>query len=157
MTVAMGEKGKLWDEYEDGSGYYFIVPEDTTPEFTFEHMKYTYGVVNDPPLMTIAETPINDGEISPSAALRDTMVDQVSQYYLPKEDQMPQTYISPEAIEERTFIETDLFAYIKQFRAQAVTDGITDAQWEEYLSKLDGYKYQEWLQWYQDFYDGTLE
>ena len=105
----------------------------------------------------MAETPINDGEISPSAALRDTMVDQVSQYYLPKEDQMPQTYISPEAIEERTFIETDLFAYIKQFRAQAVTDGITDAQWEEYLSKLDGYKYQDWLQWYQDFYDGTLE
>ena len=157
MTVAMGEKGKLWDEYEDGSGYYFIVPEDTTPEFTFEHMKYTYGVVNDLPLLTMAETPINDGEISPSAALRDSMVDQVSEYYLPKEDQMPQTYISPEAIEERTFIETDLFAYIKQFRAQAVTDGITDAQWEEYLSKLDGYKYQDWLQWYQDFYDGTLE
>ena len=28
LTVALGEKGKLWDEYEDGSGYYFVVPED---------------------------------------------------------------------------------------------------------------------------------
>lgn len=157
MTVAMGEKGKLWDEYEDGSGYYFVVPEDTTPEFTFEHMKYTYGVVNDPPLLTKEETPKNDGEISPSAALRDTMVDQVDEYFLPKEDQLPQIYVSTEAIDERTFIETDLFAYIKEFRAQAIMNGFTDDEWNNYVSQLDAYGYQEWLQWYQDMMDGTLE
>ncbi len=157
MTVAMGEKGELWDEYEDGSGYYFVVPEDTTPEFTFEHMKYTYGVVNDPPLLTKEETPKNDGEISPSAALRDTMVDQVDEYFLPKEDQLPQIYVSTEAIDERTFIETDLFAYIKEFRAQAIMNGFTDDEWNNYVSQLDAYGYQEWLQWYQDMMDGTLE
>ena len=157
MTVAMGEKGELWDEYEDGSGYYFVVPEDTTPEFTFEHMKYTYGVVNDPPLLTKEETPKNDGEISPSAALRDSMVDQVDEYFLPKEDQLPQIYVSTEAIDQRTFIETDLFAYIKQFRAQAIMNGFTDAEWDAYVERLDQLQYQEWLQWYQDMYDGTLE
>ena len=157
MTVAMGEKGKLWDEYEDGSGYYFVVPEDTTPEFTFEHMKYTYGVVNDPPLLTKEETPKNDGEISPSAALRDTMVDQVDEYFLPKEDQLPQIYVSTEAIDQRTFIETDLFAYIKEFRAQAIMNGFTDDEWNNYVSQLDAYGYQDWLQWYQDMMDGTLE
>lgn len=157
MTVAMGEKGKLWDEYEDGSGYYFVVPEDTTPEFTFEHMKYTYGVVNDPPLMTKEETPKNDGEISPSAALRDSMVDQVDEYFLPKEDQLPQIYVSTEAIDQRTFIETDLFAYIKEFRAQAIMNGFTDDEWNNYVSQLDAFGYQDWLQWYQDMMDGTLE
>lgn len=157
MTVAMGEKGELWDEYEDGSGYYFVVPEDTTPEFTFEHMKYTYGVVNDPPLLTKEETPKNDGEISPSAALRDSMVDQVDEYFLPKEDQLPQIYVSTEAIDQRTFIETDLFAYIKEFRAQAIMNGFTDDEWNNYVSQLDAYGYQEWLQWYQDMMDGTLE
>ena len=157
MTVAMGEKGKLWDEYEDGSGYYFIVPDDTTPEFTFEHMKYTYGVVNDPPLLTKEETPKNDGEISPSAALRDSMVDQVDEYFLPKEDQLPQIYVSTEAIDQRTFIETDLFAYIKEFRAQAIMNGFTDDEWNNYVSQLDAYGYQDWLQWYQDMMDGTLE
>ena len=157
MTVAMGEKGKLWDEYEDGSGYYFVVPEDTTPEFTFEHMKYTYGVVNDPPLLTKEETPKNDGEISPSAALRDSMVDQVDEYFLPKEDQLPQIYVSTEAIDQRTFIETDLFAYIKEFRAQAIMNGFTDDEWNNYVSQLDAYGYQDWLQWYQDMMDGTLE
>lgn len=157
MTVAMGEKGELWDEYEDGSGYYFIVPDDTTPEFTFEHMKYTYGVVNDPPLLTKEETPKNDGEISPSAALRDSMVDQVDEYFLPKEDQLPQIYVSTEAIDQRTFIETDLFAYIKEFRAQAIMNGFTDDEWNNYVSQLDAYGYQDWLQWYQDMMDGTLE
>ena len=157
MTVAMGEKGELWDEYEDGSGYYFVVPEDTTPEFTFEHMKYTYGVVNDPPLLTREETPKNDGEISPSAALRDSMVDQVDEYFLPKEDQLPQIYVSTEAIDQRTFIETDLFAYIKEFRAQAIMNGFTDDEWNNYVSQLDAYGYQDWLQWYQDMMDGTLE
>lgn len=157
MTVAMGEKGELWDEYEDGSGYYFVVPEDTTPEFTFEHMKYTYGVVNDPPLLTKEETPKNDGEISPSAALRDSMVDQVDEYFLPKEDQLPQIYVSTEAIDQRTFIETDLFAYIKEFRAQAIMNGFTDDEWNNYVSQLDAFGYQDWLQWYQDMMDGTLE
>ena len=156
LTVALGEKGKLWDEYEDGSGYYFVVPEDTTPEFTFEHQKYTYGTVNDPPLMTKAETPKNDGEISPAAALRDQMVAQVDKDYVPKDGQLPQSYVSPEAIDDRSFIETDLKAYIKQFRSQAIMDGFTDADWDAYVKRLDDLQYPAWLQWYQDFIDGNL-
>ena len=121
MTVAMGEKGVLWDEYPEG-GYYFVVPENTTPEFTFEHMKYTLGTVNNHPLLTKAETPKNDGENSPAAALRDQMVAAVDKDYVPKSGQLPQSYVTPEAIDERSFIETDLKAYIKQFRSQAIMD-----------------------------------
>lgn len=156
LTMALGEKGQLWDEYPEG-GYYFVVPENTTPEFTFEHMKYTYGVVNNGPLLTKEETPKNDGEISPAAALRDSMVDQVDEYFLSKEDQMPKSYVSPEAIDERAFIETDLFSYIKQFRSQAILDGFTDADWDAYCTKLESLRYNDWLQWYQDFHDGTLD
>lgn len=156
LTLWGGEKGQLWDEYEDGSGYYFKVPENTTPEFTFEHMKYTYGVVNDHPLLTKAETPKNDGEISPTAALRDQMVAQVDKDYVAKENQLPQVYVTPEAIEERSFIETDLTAYIKQFRAQAIMDGFTDADWDAYCQRLEDLNYGAWLQWYQDLIDGNL-
>ena len=112
MTVAMGEKGTLWDEYPEG-GYYFVVPENTTPEYTFEHMKYTLGTVNNHPLLTKAETPKNDGEISPAAALRDQMVATVDKDYVPKSGQLPQSYVSPEAIDERSFIDTDLKSYIR--------------------------------------------
>ena len=155
MTVAMGEKGTLWDEYPEG-GYYFVVPENTTPEFTFEHMKYTYGTVNNHPLLTKAETPKNDGEISPAAALRDQMVATVDKDYVPKSGQLPQSYVSPEAIDERSFIETDLKSYIKQFRSQAIMEGFSDADWDAYVKRLDDLQYPDWLQWYQDFIDGNL-
>ena len=155
MTVAMGEKGTLWDEYPEG-GYYFVVPENTTPEYTFEHMKYTYGTVNNHPLLTKAETPKNDGEISPAAALRDQMVAAVDKDYVPKSGQLPQSYVSPEAIDERAFIETDLKSYIKQFRSQAIMDGFDDAAWDAYCKRLDDLQYPAWLQWYQDFMDGNL-
>lgn len=157
MTVAMGEKGKLWDEYEDQPGvYYFVVPEDTTPEFTFEHMKYTYGTVNDPPLMTKAETPVNDGEISPAAALRDEMVKQVNADFVKKENQLPQLYVTQEATDERSFIETDLFAEVKKFRAQAVMEGFDNAAWDAYCKRLEDLRYSDYLQWYQDFMNGDL-
>lgn len=140
MTVAMGEKGTLWDEYPEG-GYYFVVPENTTPEYTFEHMKYTLGTVNNHPLVTKAETPKNDGEISPAAALRDQMVAAVDKDYVPKSGQLPQSYVSPEAIDERAFIETDLKSYIKQFRSQAIMDGFDDAAWDAYCKRLDDLQY----------------
>ena len=155
MTVAMGEKGTLWDEYPEG-GYYFVVPENTTPEYTFEHMKYTLGTVNNHPLVTKAETPKNDGEISPAAALRDQMVATVDKDYVPKSGQLPQSYVSPEAIDERSFIETDLKSYIKQFRSQAIMEGFSDADWDAYVKRLDDLQYPDWLQWYQDFIDGNL-
>lgn len=155
MTVAMGEKGTLWDEYPEG-GYYFVVPENTTPEYTFEHMKYTLGTVNNHPLVTKAETPKNNGEISPAAALRDQMVAAVDKDYVPKSGQLPQSYVSPEAIDERAFIETDLKSYIKQFRSQAIMDGFDDAAWDAYCKRLDDLQYPAWLQWYQDFMDGNL-
>lgn len=157
MTVAMGEKGELWDEYEDQPGvYYFKVPENTNPEFTFEHMKYTYGTVNDPPLITKAETPVNDGEISPAAALRDEMVKQVNADFVKKENQLPQLYVTQEATDERSFIETDLFTEVKKFRAQAVMEGLDDASWDAYCKRLEDLRYNDYLQWYQDFMDGNL-
>ena len=155
LTVALGEKGTLWDEYEDGSGYYFLVPEGS-PEFTFEHMKYTYGTVNDPPLLTMDETPKNDGEVSPAAALRDQMVAQVDKDFVAKENQLPAIYVTQEATDERSFLDTDLYSYVKQFRSQAVMDGFGDAEWEAYLKRLEDLQYSKWLQWYQDYMDGNL-
>ena len=157
MTVAMGEKGILWDEYEDQPGvYYFLVPEGD-PEFTFEHMKYTYGTVNDPPLMTIAETPKNDGDVSPAAALRDNMVKEVNKDFVKKENQLPAIYVKPEFVDERSFLDTDLYAEVKKFRSQAVMDGFSDSDWDAYCKRLEDLQYSTWLQWYQDYLDGNLK
>lgn len=156
LTVALGEKGILWDAYPDGSGYYFKVPEEATAEFTFENMKYTYGNVNFAPLILLEETPKNDASISPEAALRDSMVLEVYDYMLPGDESMPIRYVSPEKLEERTFIETDLLAHINQFQANSIMNGVTDESWNEYVSRLEDLRYSQWIAWYQDFYDGVL-
>lgn len=157
MTVMLGQKGELWDEYEDGSGYYFNVPDNTTEEFTFEHAKYTYGTVNHGPLLTEAETPVNDASISPAAALRDQMVEVVEEYLVPKDEQMPKYSYSAEAQERLTFISTDLSSYIDEARSQFIINGVTDAEWDAYVQRLQDLQYSEYIQWYQDYFDGTLE
>lgn len=156
LTVMLGEKGQLWDQYEDG-GYYFQVPTNTTEEFTFEHAKYTYGTVNHGPLLTEAETPVNDPTISPDAALRDEMVDVVIGDCVAKEDQMPIYYTSTEANERLSFISTDLDSYVAEARSQFIINGVTDADWDAYVQRLQDLRYDEYIQWYQDFHDGTLE
>jgi ABC-type glycerol-3-phosphate transport system substrate-binding protein len=64
--------------------------------------------------------------------------------------------IAPEAVEERTFLETDLLPMMNNFAATAIADGVTDAAWDQYLKDLKTYGYYEWLQWYQDFADGVI-
>lgn len=64
--------------------------------------------------------------------------------------------IAPEAVEDRTFLETDLIPMMDNFAATAIADGVTDASWDQYLKDLKTYGYYEWLQWYQDFADGTI-
>lgn len=59
----------------------------------------------------------------------------------------------PAAVEERAFIETELYAYIATFTAEAIAKGIDDAKWEQHLNDLKAYQYYEWLGLYQDMID----
>ena len=65
-------------------------------------------------------------------------------------------YVTQEATDERSFIETDLFTEVKKFRAQAVMEGLDDASWDAYCKRLEDLRYNDYLQWYQDFMDGNL-
>ena len=154
LTVALGEQGVLWDKYEDGSGYYFLIPENTTEDFTYENMKYTYGLVNYMPILAIDEQPVNDPQISPASALRDSMVDDVSDYY--PAEVIPNRFVDPEKVTERTFIQTDLITYIDNFVATSIINGVTDASWDEFQKQLDALKYDEWIAWYQSYLDGEF-
>ena len=84
------------------------------------------------------------------------MVLEVYDYMLPGDESMPIRYVSPEKLEERTFIETDLLAHINQFQANSIMNGVTDESWNEYVSRLEDLRYSQWIAWYQDFYDGVL-
>ena len=64
--------------------------------------------------------------------------------------------VNPDAVSDRTFLETDLIPMMDNFAATAIADGITDASWAQYLKDLETYGYYDWLEWYQDFADGKF-
>ena len=41
-------------------------------------------------------------------------------------------------------------------QAAGVVNGIDDAKWEKHLKDCQGYRAEEWTQWYQDFLDGKF-
>ena len=72
------------------------------------------------------------------------------------DEYIPTRMVDPLLVEERTFIEADLFPMISSFMATSVVDGVTDASWENYLSDLKTYQYYEWIEWYQNYLDNKL-
>lgn len=71
-------------------------------------------------------------------------------------DYMPVRVSDPDVVSDRGFLEVELKPYLEEFLATAVMDGITDASWEAHLERLKSVGYYEWIQWYQDFYDGVI-
>ena len=102
------------------------------------------------------ETTRASEEESYTSWYREQCVDVVHDYCLPVENQLPIRFVDTEKMNERTFIETELFSAIQTFIADSVINGIDDTSWNAYLEQLDALQYNEWLQWYQDFVDGAF-
>ena len=155
VATALGEQGKLWDEYEDGSGLYFLVP-DATDDMNFENMKYTWGFVNGCPMIPTASIPKNDPEISPAAALRDEMVAVVDKYAAPESQRIMPCYVPAEAQEEYSIYAVDVENAIKTFHGEAVVNGFDDAAWDAYVANVESVGYANYIEYYQKQYDGAF-
>ena len=154
-TCRLGAQGGAWDIDEEGN-VYEKTPDDLTDDFNIENYKYTYGMVDVCPLILKDETTRASEEESYTSWYREQCVDVVHDYCLPVENQLPIRFVDTEKMNERTFIETELFSAIQTFIADSVINGIDDTSWNAYLEQLDALQYNEWLQWYQDFVDGAF-
>jgi putative aldouronate transport system substrate-binding protein len=65
----------------------------------------------------------------------------------------PKFLLTREKSEERNLLEVDLIPYIDQFRANAILNGFTDREWNDYAAGLNAYRYDDYLKWMQDYYD----
>ena len=70
---------------------------------------------------------------------------------------MSKTVVPSSLTEEFTFTCEGLEDYIKAFRAEAIINGVTDDSWNKYLSELDGYNYDFYLEYYQKKLDGNFD
>lgn len=151
-TSRFGPKGEAWDVDENGQVYEKL-PDSLTDDFTIENYKYTYGMVDYGPLIRKDENANVLEDIAWTSWYRIECVDKVHDYCLPVENQFPIRFVDPAKTSERTFIETELFAYIKNFTATSILEGIDDVSWDAHLKQLEALQYDTWLQWYQDYID----
>lgn len=153
MTWRLGERGKLWDWAEDGS-VLTLYPE-STETMGIENMKYTWAHVNMAPVLHMPhEIEKPDATISPAGAVRWQMVDEV--YDLLPDTGTPYRTPPEDKLEEREMIWVELKAYLDNFVATSVINGVTDESWAAHLAACEMYGLYEYQQWWQDFMDGKF-
>ncbi len=152
-TLAYGEQGGYWDIDEDGQVYQ-TTPDNLTDDFTVENYKYTYGIVGLSPLILKSEEIYISAEQAFSTWYRVGMVDEVWDYL--QTEYPPNRMVDSSDLETRTFMETDLFAYLENFTASSIMNGLDDAAWQAHLDALQSWQYYDWIQWYQDYIDGNV-
>lgn len=140
-----GEEGRLW--YIDESGK-IIADEAADPDYV-----YQVDAIHPHPCTYLEEyeTLIEPG----SRAEKRYKTTEKYVDYIPKKG-FSQRFVSAEAVEERAFIEIELFDYINSFVATSISEGVTDASWEAHLEQLEAVGYYDWIQWYQDVEDGKF-
>lgn len=169
MTAFAGEKGILWDEYE--GEIYLNDDWKTKPEFaneTASSLTNNRGAAGTSVLLSLSDYAVDSRnthlvngvptvlEFDPtdSTQSRTKLVQQTldllqDEYIFPK-------FQDPDAVSERTFIETDLMPMIDNYISTSIMDGVTDESWEAYLKDLETYGYYDWIEWYQKSLDGEL-
>ncbi len=150
-TMAYGPEGICW-EYVEGGGYRTMdAPEEVRGGMTAQEYGYAHHAYMSP-YMTPSELP----NIDPENA-RVKLVKMTEEYLLPNTfADMTKKVADPLKLEERKFMEADLFPMMDAFMANSVVEGIDDASWNKYLEDLKTYGFYEWIQWYQDFLDGKF-
>lgn len=154
-TSRFGPKGEAWDMDENGTVFEKL-PESLTDDFTIENYKYTYGMVDYGPLIRKDENAEVLEDVAWTSWYRIECVKEVHDYCLPAENQLPIRFVDPAKTNERTFIETELLAYIRNYIATSILEGIDDSSWNAHLEQLKALQYDAWLQWYQDYLDGKF-
>ncbi len=156
MICSSGEKGLSWDFDSEGKVTEVLeIPEgyETMNDYT-----RTVGIANvSYPLVCARESsPMEEvGEVPESRGQFRVLAWEATHEYL-QDEYIPVRYADADRLNERAFIEMELFDAISSFRADSIANGVTDESWAAYLEQLKSLQLDEWVAWYQDFYDGKF-
>jgi len=77
--------------------------------------------------------------------------------YITEDNIYPRVFLEKEETDRLAKIETDMWDYIYRKRAEWITGGKIDEEWEEYLAELERVGLEEWIQIKQTGYDNFLK
>ena len=152
-----GAQGIFWDINENGK-YITQSPDDKDVPNGMDKDSYKYTLA----LLGGGIAPLTGTDwcndyvyINTSEGTRGYSVTQVLEY-LPKEYMSTTKTVDADILEDRTFIDTELEAYIGNFVATSVMEGMTDEKWESHLKQLKLVGYDEWMEWWTNYYNDTF-
>lgn len=85
--------------------------------------------------------------------LRLAAVDAMRPFFPAESQNFPRVYQDTEVVDRRANLQVEIDAYLKEFIASSVVNGIDDAQWQNHLNQMQQLKVDEYIQLYQDLYD----
>ena len=159
--VYRGEENLLW--YLDDAGN-MIAKEPTDEELTaFGYSDYvgnhndttlmnTFGYNNYYPLLINFLTADRSNPTA-NISVRVLGVDKTLPY---SSKTMSQAIVTAEAQEELDFNTDGLTTMINAFIADSIMNGVTDESWNTYIANLKTYGYDFYIEWYSNYYNGTL-
>ena len=157
-TARDGKEGTLWIDNKDGTATVVEPkPEDVPANLTSAgEICFTDAFRTNGPVMFGDEVAAPDYDVVPITedALRYQYYDMYVDYF--RDEFLPVRAIPVEKNAELALIRTELEAYISEFIATSVVNGLSDEQWEKHIDYLDKLRVDEWIQWYQDFIDGKF-
>lgn len=169
MTGFAGDQGVLWDIY-DGEIY---LNDDWKNDPALEgetasSLTYKLGLGGNSVLVSVSDYAFDDRythlingvptqlEFNPSDSTQSRLKLVAQAWDWLQEEYIPVKFDDPDAVDERQFIETDLFPMMANFLSTSIVEGVTDASWEAYLQDLQTYGYYDWIDWYQRSLDGEF-
>ena len=142
MTARYGIQGETWYLDENGKGIALESPQEGLDPNAVYINALGHRTA---PYLSPKEMAVGDG-------LRARMVGEIRDLLL--KEYISDGLFDPEKVEERSFIQTDLFELISSFMATSVVNGVTDESWNAYLNDLKTYQYYEWIDWWQGHVEG---
>ena len=148
-----GPEGEIWHYLEDGRWEVFT---DNVPEgSSSSQVRRTLGTGPRAPLYAYYR--FRGADVEKFADRIEAKVEANEAYkpFLPEET-LVNGFGDIEEESERNMLLVDIDLYLDQFKASAIVDGITEEQWQKHLNVLEGLHIDEYVGYWQSYYDAHL-
>lgn len=152
ITNRFGPRGYSWDYVEDGK--WTELPNIPTGEVrTMANSTLKSPWAHGIPYWCFADFWNQKRITAPPALARQGTFGAKGSYMDHASVGLPVLTYSEDENQEIVEIKTDLFNHVNTSFARFVREGVTDAQWQDYLNKLEGFGMARYVELYNKYYE----
>jgi putative aldouronate transport system substrate-binding protein len=157
MITVNGAEGDYW--YRNTKGE-IVFGDSASAEIKTKYgittgaISATLGLIDGQPVLYDVPYTDRDKFSTSPGLIRTLAIDTMLPYI--SDEPSPRFLLIPERANELSLLEVDLIPFIDQFRDDAILNGLTDSKWNAYVKELDTYRYKDYLEFKQKYYDNKL-